>query len=64
MPVAAHPPAPVVPLPNTAILFAPLTTDEDEIILDYDCRLFGFLKLELPENVSKKYFLIKVSQPH
>lgn len=38
----------------------PLTSEEEEILSDYDSRLYGFLKLDSYEQLFKKYFLLKV----
>ncbi|CAF0782890.1 unnamed protein product [Brachionus calyciflorus] len=37
----------------------PLSVEEEEILSDYDSRLYGFLKLDSTEQIFKKYFLLK-----
>jgi hypothetical protein len=36
-----------------------LNEEEEQILAEYDCRLYGLLKLEMAENSLKKFFIIK-----
>lgn len=42
-----------------SLINSPLTEEEEEVLAEYDCRLYGLLKLESVEQIFKRYFLIK-----
>ncbi|RNA20674.1 histone demethylase UTY isoform X1 [Brachionus plicatilis] len=47
---------------NRAIYFLinlPLSSQEEDLLCDYDSRLYGFLRLDSNQQIFKKYFLLK-----
>ena len=43
----------------SCLISMPLSEDEESALETYDCRLYGFLRLERVEHIYKKYFVFK-----